>query len=273
VSPLVWLLILPTLLSCESNSRLEPGPRLVCDPGNEGVFFGYSRWGAPNVTAGRAGLVENGLQFLFVGADCRFWAFRGALAPLGWWAPVVSGQLSAETVAALNDEFLSRPWPDGEISLLTDVFDSSVDRVWVSGRSTSVCASGCLAGSAELRSVIELSNAWLDELHEQGTPLHGPMRVATLRVDPEPGLPEIEWTGALDFAAAERSSETYGGRVLVENEEDVSILRREREIYATGARGSWYYQYLPMTQGGTFYRVYARDALPFEDDVGFFVFP
>ncbi|WP_157069598.1 hypothetical protein [Sandaracinus amylolyticus] len=97
--------------------------------------------------------------------------------------------------------------------------------------------------------------------------------MTTSTLDHDAPAPAIEWTGALDLARVEQPVTAVGAGALVDDPVDAAMLRAARDAHAARDDASWYYQYLPMTDEGVFFRVHARDTVPFEDERGLVVLP
>jgi hypothetical protein len=252
----------------------EPYEPLVCasEPTDE-LAFGFQVMASEAQLGDRVVMYENGGRSLFITEDCRYFAFTTADAPAGAWSGTRSGLLTPEQLDGLNRELLTRPFGavDGERSSETRYLDGGF---FVVRRDDLVaqCSSDCVAGSGELRHLREVSEAWIDRLHDTGAPLEGPMRVAVSDGSLDPGFPVVRWEGepSLETIFAESEPWRSGGHRRIDDPVFLGLVRAELARALAEEPGAfWLRQHLGFVDGeGREYRLFARDALPFEDERG-----
>jgi len=249
---------------------------LACDGSSEEVAFAYQVFNA-SLEPGAVVMEENGGEHLFIDGACRYWAYYQRPGTLRW-TEVRSGVLTGELLSEVNASLISRRWTDVDGERAADprglTHPGYVD-VWTPDGSAR-CGGRCDGGSSELRSIVESSRDLTRRLHDAGerfTP--DAMRAIVIPFDPPPGAFHVsEWTGPTPLSAlatsavdAATTALRRGGHVRVSGD-DAAAMAELRETYRSGTFDSFSYQFLPLSSDGSLHRVYARDALPFEDDRG-----
>lgn len=242
------------------------GAPLECDPTSTELAVGYQVLTTVHV-APHPVLFENGRRFLFVGADCRFWAFDASVAATLGWSEVRVGVLTEAELAEMNDGFLTAPWPGGDVRL-GETMVGHLIAVWRSGGPQSGCSGSCPDASGELLALHRAAESWLARLYARGVPADGPMRVAAFS-DSDAALDRpVAYDGEIDLAALPHTFETLGGNLEVTSPEETSRLRALRVDFLEGRIGIGVVGYVALEQDGAYHRVWFRDAVPHEDARG-----
>ena len=253
-----------------------PAPLMICD-GSPGVRLAYvvpTGQGSP----GRAVILENGHNYLFVDGACRYWAFHGNPyvfgEPSGDLKGARTGVLDGDRANRLSDELQTGSWAEwrGNHYSPGSPADSVPDLLWVPG--AEITCTGCYASMPGLRDAILKARAWLEELEKTGEPLTGPVRIAAVNM--QQSLPSwqhavAEWplqqpVGAFVIPFPFEASPGQGFRVEGDH---AGTLRQLRANTLDG-------KYYPVAGGhgppaipvrdsnGDLHFVFVRDTLPFE---------
>lgn len=243
------------------------GAPLECDPTSSELAVGYQVLTTTDV-APHPVLYENGRRFLFVGEDCRFWAFDASVAASLGWAEVRAGVLTEAELAEMNDDFLTAPWPGGDLPLDEAMVDQSLVAVWRRSGPQSGCSGSCSHASGELLALHTAAERWLARLHARGVAADGPMRVAAFEDSGAALDRPAVYDGEIDLASLPSTYERFGGNLEVSSPEETSRLRALRADFLEGRIGFVGIGHVPLEQDGALYRVWFRDALPHEDARG-----
>ncbi len=245
----------PALVACAQKS-----PPLVCDSTMENqVVFGFHT--LTQAYAGSSVFHENGVEHLFVDGACNYWAYPWLATE---WIPVRRGRFTDDELAAFNAEVLQRGWSGfGSDQPIGSYYESRGLIVgWYRGNV------GARKRPSEFEAVTAATRRWIVRLAEKTPPIPpddvAPLRVVVWQEDVS-NMPTTPWTGdpqvLRSLARTPTESMHFGRQALLDGAPAAEILRAWR------ARGSAITNLLSLSEGKT-YQIYARYALPFEDDDG-----
>lgn len=253
-------------------------PPLLCGSGSD-VVFGYQVVAdETRVEPGEKVLWENGVEFLFIDSSCKYWSYYLS-EKQGRWSDIRHGTLTTDQLKTINRELIQRDWT---AIAETPALPSGVNHpggifLW-NQADVGVCTQPC---TSSLEPLAKKAAQLTRELFESGVAPDesAPLRWTVLDV---PGLehpfPLVEWSGTAlgDVAVVTEDPDgnpedyialTFGGHQLVPVA-DTTLLRALRDEFRNKTHDSFWYGFLPLTDKGRTYKVYARDTLPFENERG-----
>ncbi len=269
--------------SAATTDGADAEPDEICD-GSAGLRFAmYLPTSVERVEPASYVLWENGARFLFVFGDCSYWV-SGPDNPTRS-ERYRSGQLAQEDAQALAQTFHFGRWRDmaltgywhpspEDFDLPTTVFYDGVDIV--------VCSGGCnaLGVRAEVHAMRDAEQGWIETLWTAGSSQDGPLRVVAVRIaDDDPtydAVPAASWPLAtplatLAFPEADAIPQEAGHSLRVDAVEAGALIGIWTE-YLAGAHGELWRSHasIPLYDDaqGPRYRVFIRDSIPLEDDLG-----
>jgi hypothetical protein len=257
VRPSLLLSLLAIALGFSQLSCAAAATELSCGTGDK-IVFGYQE---PTLLYPGVVAVENGVACLFVDESCRYWATASSRQLTR------TGTLTRDQLARLNRELMTRDWMairDAGPEPVAGVVDGLPSYVWRDDM-VGQCGAGC---PEVVSSAISAARSLTAHLWAAGSPLpaEAPMR---WRADVDTGsvtaFPVEEWQGVAELGGVVEPTAGVGDAPLVSGADAALLRSRLESLYAT-------YAGLPVvafyTEGDIRYRVYARDALPFEDERG-----
>jgi hypothetical protein len=221
--------------------------------------------------------IENGVTFLFVRGDCRYWIFGVGTRDAN--QETREGVLDPSQEAALHDELAFDEWPQ-----MTGVYGAQpsshvLPDVLSDGRHFIRCFALCgLSGPEDKRALFAaMESSWLPVLYRQGVGLDGSMRMMVVDVSmsfPKWNYERVNWALKTAMASVKIPAEgpvpDRGEGYRIDAGEDVAILRDLRrnqleELYHPASLGG----FIPVVEDlGPLHALYARDVLPIEDERG-----
>lgn len=244
------------LLLSACSETLEP-PESLCGAAD---LIAMTRFAGGNV-GDAALLYENGGSYVFVDAHCNYWVNDSA------WDGTRTGTLDLTTAMRLGDALRLNMWPDfygqwhgsGYADAPSLVFDDSTRAIG--------CSAFCMgehvpAVVQQMRDAFPLVVA---ELWAAGVSAPSAVRAVAFQRDEVPNVSYVEWPLARPISDFVRMDSAYGEGVL--EEDAAAVLKELRASFVRGDHGP-FRNTLDVTSGGSYYEVYVRDALPFEDETG-----
>jgi hypothetical protein len=227
-------------------------------------------------------LYENGAAFLFLRGDCRYWVLAElVLAGTFAFGETREGVLEPGAEAQLHDDLRYDDWPDqvgiygtppgegGGPSMLSDLTHEI-------GCYYDGCQSNPNPSAAAVGALFSAAWDWASRLHQQGSPLTGPVRALAVEgAFSHPGYAGqiLPWTVGVSLSSLVLDPRVTGvgpGRGRLVAQPDAEVLREWRNNQLAGS-------YHPASDGpfiavsdngGPFFALYVRDALPFEGENG-----
>jgi hypothetical protein len=222
-------------------------------------------------------LVENGAWFLYLRGDCRYWVLAGTVEP--GFGETREGVLEPNAEARLHDDLRYDEWPElagvyapepppadaGPPEVLTDLTNEI---------GCLICASLPDPKAAAVGAMFSAAWDWASALRQQGSPLTGPVRAlaveGSLAYSPYTGQ-VVPWTVGVPLSSlVVEASALWQGLGRLVDQPDAEVLRGWRNnqlagMYHPADNGP----FIPVSDnGGPFFALYVRDALPFEADNG-----
>lgn len=269
--------------SGESSGETAAPPVELCDGSSALRFAMYLPTSVERVEPVSYTLWENGARFLFVFGDCGYWV-SGPNNPTRV-DRYRAGQLTPADVEGLTASFFFGQWSARSLTGYwlpsPDDFDLPTT-VFFDGQELVVCQGGCgaLGVREEVHAMRDAEQGWIDALWSAGAPSDGALRVLAVRIaegDPTfDAVPTALWPlgsslAALAFEDPEAVPMEPGQSARVDAEQAPPLIAIWEE-YLSGAHGELWRSHgsIPFTEqeGGPRYRVFLRDALPFEDAQG-----
>lgn len=276
-----FLLLLTLLSGCggsePTGSPHENGhesPEPLCD-GSDDLRLRYKiAIGLGKVQAGWLTMWENGVRWFAIDGRCRYWVFQSD-EPHGLWNETRTGQLSEGEAAQIASDLQLHSFAEiAGRSREEGVFDMPL-RTLATPSDYLVCEGACVDDVRE--GVLESAKDWLAHLYENGTPVENGLR-ATVDEFPEHApsrpLPTKPFPEELTPYVQKRHDQGCPGETFVVPESIVPTLREYREEHrAVGDDRAWYRYISLERENGQRYRLYFRDRVPIENDLGLILFP
>ena len=256
-------------------------PARICE--GSGVRLAWQNVETGLVSMAQKLMGQNGSQYLFVDANCRYWVYDNfpeeAQTDIAGCYPVRTGVLSEEEESRLTEEMGYLEW-----TRRTEV-DSGADaptyHVWRPGCGMTLSHNlfAPPLGDTELKGWIEVARSWMETLYESGADVEGPLRLRAVANHPErvTSNPPVLETTMLDVSSMAISWDDEAWvsvndpGILITDPDVVELLRAERPRVAAG-------EYrdptnpdsavLPVRWEGELYYVFYRDTIPLEDGNG-----
>lgn len=264
------VLLLGASGACDSEPS-EP-PRPLCDPlqPTSGRVAVEQRAPVGRLAQGQAVMFDNGGLYLFVDGRCNYWVSN----PSERWAETRTGVLDAASALELGERLHFNAWDDlgGVWSDPTGgVFDAPV-LVFDDSKNAVVCVELCGAPDvpAAVKAMRDDYAIVEQELWDRGEPVVSGVRAIAVASEPGPGIPFVDWPLSRpisDFVRTVPSIE-FGEGTLEDDPVSARALKELRASFVRGDHGAFVWDMLPVSFDGAYYRLYLRDALPFEDERG-----
>lgn len=221
---------------------------------------------------------ELGARYLYVTSDCRYFVRRLEYRMGELWSPARTGRLSEGDVERINRELWQLDLGE-DSGAMPGLFDADIREIWLGERASS-CVGDCVGAPEQLSTAVSAARALLDELYERGTSVHGGVRVFVHVFDVPDGedlFPFVTWEGPPVFAEIAVAREvdpgqTFGDHILLEGE-TAEMLRSIRDRLIVEQPAQFDYGFIPISEGGTLFSVYGRDAIPIENEAGLIARP
>jgi hypothetical protein len=215
-------------------------------------------------------MYENGAYYLFVDGQCNYWVSN----PSEVWDATRSGVLDVESAAELGKRLHFDAWPElhGTWADPTGgVFDAPV-LVFDDAGSAVVCAELCNASDvpSAVKAMRDASPQVAQELWDAGTPIESPVRAIAVVGEFAAQIPYVDWPLARPISDFVRTDDHigFGLGTLEDNVASVQALKELRASFLRGDHGVFFWNQLPIKSNGSYYSLYLRDTLPFEDAQG-----
>jgi hypothetical protein len=212
---------------------------------------------------------DNGAYYLFVDGQCNYWVSN----PSQVWEETRVGVIDVETAARLGESLHISIWSDLKGTWSDPrggVYDAPV-LIFDDASRAVVCAKLCDAPGVPA-AVKEMRDAFpgiAHELWDRGTPIVSSIRAIAVAGEPAPAVPFVEWPLARPITDFLRTGNIgFGEGTLEDNVTSVQALKDLRESFVRGDHGAFVWNILPVKSGGSYYQLFVRDALPFEDAQG-----
>jgi hypothetical protein len=218
---------------------------------------------------------ENGSRFVYVDGTCRYWA----LPPLPRWAEVRTGVLTPLEEQALISRLRYESWSGwaGELHPGSGLLDADVVILSEGMRppATVLCFGGCIGAPVppELQGVAGGLADLAAELWSAGVPVSGDVWFVLVREEvSELPVQYWDWPLAADasgLAIGElEASELAWGHGHRASAADADALRALRAEFASSPVAELV-PHLPIKDArGDRYKLFLRDAMPYEDEAG-----
>lgn len=260
-----WLVLL-LVIGCDTD---EPKPlKPLCDPANPTAGRVAVENQATRVEPGHVVLFDNGL-YLFVDGQCHYWVSN----PNDVWQETRTGVLDAETATRLGDRLRFNAWDDlnGVWSNSNGGVPDSGDFIFDDTEHAVICRDLCDSPDvpAAVKTMRDAFSVVAGELWDRGSAVVSNVRAIAVTSEPSPGRPVVEWPltrPITDFVVA--APPGYGQGILETDVASVQALKELRASFLRGDHGAFYWNALPVMSNGSYYLVYLRDTLPFEDANG-----
>ncbi|MCL2822832.1 MAG: hypothetical protein FWD57_02470 [Polyangiaceae bacterium] len=260
--------------STDANSDVPPDPNRKLCSGNSGttdIRFAAQTGSVGMASPGNQVLVENGYDFLAISDQCQYWVLTDK------WADVRTGMLSPSQTGKLQEDLRIDNFPDYVGDYTIPLCDGPWYRFRLGSEMVRI-ASTCFAANTS-ESVMWLRDKVRDtekSLHEDGTPIDGPVRFMLIVYPDWVGSNEFEFRNAplwplstppSEFAILEHETYDQAGHWAVGDDADalraIAVAFRNKEIGALAAG------YAPVLDSeGTQYGLFVRDTVPFENSEG-----
>jgi hypothetical protein len=243
---------------------------LLCD-GDPLVRLAYQVMGGGQTLPGSQVTSENGFSYLLVTGQCHFWVMNSADAD------VHEGQLADSEAFSLSNTLRLGDWSGLDAAYGTCALD--VPSRLLRFRDTRVTISGSCGGT------LAAPPAWLSDgiagsvqdLYAKGTPVAGPVRFL-LMTEQGTWSSQVEkraaaWPLADDPASLaltyEAASRYVAGSSQMVSATDAEELRELRRVFFESGGGPFSGGFIPVVgSDGARYELFARDAIPLEDEQG-----
>jgi hypothetical protein len=225
-------------------------------------------------------VVENGVTFLFVRGDCRYWLFGVGTRDVN--QATREGVLDPSQEAWLHDRLAFDQWPQLAGTYGKRPLDPILPDVLSDGSNAIRCYAVCALGEADhIRPFFTAIESFLPELYSQAANLRGPVRVMVTDLSqtfPRWTYERVAWSLAIPMSSASIPSNGpvpgRGHGFRVDEPADIDTLRAWRaEQLAQTYHPTWVGGFIPVAdQGGPLHGLYVRDVLSIENDDGIVIF-
>jgi hypothetical protein len=216
---------------------------------------------------GESVMYENGFIYLFVDAQCNYWVNDPSEA----WNETRTGVLDAESALRIGERLHFGAWPQLAGTWSGVGVDDAPVSVFDHAHHTVFCAQLCDSDDVP-DAVKEMRKGFpivARELWVRGTGIVSSVRAIAVEVQRSPGVPFVDWPLSRPISDFVRTGYVGSGEgVLEDDPASVQILKELRASFVRGDHGTFFWNMLPVTSGGAYYRLYMRDTLPFEDERG-----
>jgi hypothetical protein len=259
-----------TLWALGCSESPTPTPTPVCDGSDELVLRVQSIVSAEALEPGEPVLYDNGAGYLFVNGACEYY-----VEWTGRFGDVRSGVLSPDQELALLEGLGAAQVAASPGRYEGDVSDGSTFRVQV-GADVVTCTSGCAGGDVPdwLSSARAFASEHLSQLADNSDTPDLSQRVVVVQHTAGPLDPLFQWPAPdLDPAtiAVDESSPaatSFGDGVLVDGASGAALRDLRRTLAALPYPPTAAYVWHTRDAQPPEYRVYIRDAIPWEDARG-----